>query len=312
MLIIFFLALILKYFHSSMMTSCRLISLVFVLPVLYISLVERAIRDMIYGNTVIADRELGIIFPVVNHMELLFLQLFASFSLFFLLTAWKRLTKSLLKEQALQLLKQQAKVQETYILEARLREEQTRSFRHDIKNHLTVLSGLLKEGCTKQAYNYLANLEPLSSSLSYPVHIGNPAVDALLGSKFAIAQQKHISLQWELRLPDHSSISDVDWCIVFSNGMDNAIRANDDIAEEKKFILIIGKKKGNFYLLSIENACDEALNQEPEYGTGLSNIKAVMDRNQGIMETMVSNGRFKLNLLFLLSQHPDDISRQNG
>ena len=158
---------------------------ILVIPILFITLVEALVSDSIYGNSVIWDTEKGLIFPVVNNMQLLIVRLFACGGFFSALVADQKLVISIEQEQTIRILEQQTQTQEVYVREARLRYEQTRSFRHDIKNHLLVVHRLLKEGKPNEANEYLEKLEEVSDALSFQVQTGNVTVDALLGSKSA-------------------------------------------------------------------------------------------------------------------------------
>lgn len=186
------------------------------IPVFFISLVERIIQEAFYGDVIEVDHYTHEILPVVavDHIELLFLQIFACICLAMMLFAYEKIIKILHAEQKVQLLERQAAEQEIYIQEAMMRYKQTRSFRHDIKNHLTVLAELLKTDQKDKACEYLSNLEQVSVGLSYPVNTGNIAVDVLLGSKLSIAEQKKIRICCELTIPGDNDMKDMDWCII--------------------------------------------------------------------------------------------------
>ena len=173
-------------------------------------------------------------------------------------------------------------------------------FDDDIKNHLTVLAGLLKAGEDGKAEEYLEKLGDISAGLSYPVWTGNVTVDALLGSKCSLARQKGIDVQCEIKLPKDTGIEDIDWCIVFSNAVDNAIKACEDVENGERYIRISNRRKGNFYGLSIENSCRKDMEKVPEEGIGLFNIRSVAQKNRGTVETAVSKGVYKLKILFII------------
>lgn len=270
------------------------------IPVFYIALVERTIQDFIYGDTIVMNRDLGIISPIVNHLEILILQLFACACLFLILISWKKMQEIFHSEQTIHMLKQQTQIQETYMKETRLRYEQTRAFRHDIKNHLTVVAALLNAGQTDKAREYLSHLEQVSCGLSSPAQTGNEAVDALLNAKFSLAGQENIAIRCEVKIPDYAQIPGIDWCILLANAIDNAIKATCVLPPEKRTISICGKTQGNFYLLSMENSCSPSVSGPPCEGIGLSNIRAVMEKYQGTVQITANEGIFKLNLLLLL------------
>lgn len=284
----------LKAFPPTAFTKTHSPILLLLIPIFFISLTERTISDAVYGSITIWDDKLGLIYPVVEHKSVLLLQLFAGVCLFAILFIWKKLTNALLLEQ-------QLRTQTLYLEEICSRYEQTCSFRHDIKNHLTVVRELLNAQEFQNAAEYLSHLEETSDSLSWSIHTGRKAVDALLGSKLALADRNHMNPQCELLLPDAKEIPDLDWCILLSNGLDNAIHANGLVPSKQRMLKICGNQKGNLYLISIENACPDTLDKLPEEGTGLSNIRAVAKKYGGTAHTSLSHGRFRLDILLVIS-----------
>lgn len=302
------LALVLKNFRESLACLTSAAACLLAVPLFYISLVERTVRDAVYGDTLILDSGLGLVAPAVAHGEMLVLQLFAAACLFLTLAAYRSMVRAWQDRETVRLLRQQAEVQETYIREARSRYEQTRSFRHDLQNHLSVLSELLRTGQAEQARCYLSRLEEAASGLSYPVHTGCAAADALLGSKLGAARQEGISVTCEARLPDR--IPDIDWCILLSNGLDNAIRACGGVPPDRRFLRVTGKIQGNLYLLTVENGCPEGT-PPPEEGVGLANIRAAAGRHGGAVHTNCGGGVFRLDVLLVISQQADGSSQQS-
>ncbi len=233
---------------------------------------------------------------VGKHSTLLLLQVMGLAALLCTLYAYRQLCQGFQAQAELQSLTQAAHEQKVYIAEAQARYEQTKSFRHDIKNHLSVLDGLLKNGKLEEGREYLKKLETVSEALSFPYQTGNPVVDILLGEKLGLA--KEIAAEVSLVLPKPCGIDDFDLCVLFANALDNAIaacRANDGA----NTLRISGKQQGDFYMLTFENTCsDEPV---PPAGTGLSNIRAVAEKYRGALMTEQTGGRFSLNVLVNVS-----------
>ena len=233
---------------------------------------------------------------VGRHSTLLLLQVMGLAALLCTLYAYRQLCRGFQAQAELQSLTQAAHEQKVYIAEAQARYEQTKSFRHDIKNHLSVLDGLLRGGKLEEGREYLKKLEAVSEALSFPYQTGNPVVDILLGEKLGLA--KEIAAEVSLVLPKPCGIDDFDLCVLFANALDNAIaacRANDGA----KAIRISGKQQGDFYMLTFENTCsDEPL---PPAGTGLSNIKAVAEKYHGALLTEKNGRQYYLSVLLNIS-----------
>ena len=233
---------------------------------------------------------------VGKHSTLLLLQVMGLAALLCTLYAYRQLCKGFQAQAELQSLTQAAHEQKVYIAEAQARYEQTKSFRHDIKNHLSVLDGLLRSGKLEEGREYLKKLEAVSESLSFPYQTGNPVVDILLGEKLGLA--KEIEAEVSLVLPNPCGIDDFDLCVLFANALDNAIaacRANDGA----KAIRISGKQQGDFYMLTFENTCSDG--PLPPAGTGLSNIKAVAEKYHGALMTEKNGRQYYLSVLLNIS-----------
>ncbi len=293
--------LILHEFMPCMVVTGRLALLQLVIPALFIAMMERVLQDSVYGRGMVVDHESLEMIPdfQIHYGEILFLQVFAGLCLLAVLLVHQRIVKMLRSQERIRLLEQQTAAQEVYMQEAKARYGQTRSFRHDIRNHMTVLAELLKADRPGEALEYLSDMKAFLEGLSWPVQTGNAAVDALMGSKLSAARQRKIVFGCEIKLPEIEGMKDIDWCIVLANSMDNAIKACEACEEGERFIRLSGRQKGNLYLLSIENSCSREINKMPEEGIGLSNIRFVMEKQGGAMEKTVLEGIYRLNLLFV-------------
>lgn len=240
--------------------------------------------------------------PVISLEEmgkqgtLLLLQVMGLAALLCTLYAYRQLCRGFQAQAELQSLTQACQAQRVYIAEARERYQRTKSFRHDIKNHLSVLDGLLKGGNLEEGRMYLKKLEAASASLSFPCRTGSPVVDILLGEKLSLA--KEIETEVSLVLPQPRRIDELDLCVLFANALDNAIAAcrfYDGI----RAIRISGRQQGDFYMLTFENTCSDG--PLPPAGTGLSNIRAVAEKYHGAMLTEKDGAQFSLHVLLNIS-----------
>lgn len=240
-----------------------------------------------------------------KHGVLFVMQILGLAALLCTLYAYQHICHGFQTQAALRSLEQATQAQKNYIAEAQRRYEQTKAFRHDIANHLSVLDGLLNSKKLDESKAYLQKLKMASTSLSFPYQTGNPVVDILLSEKLGLA--KEITAEVTLLLPRPCGIDDFDLCVIFANALDNAINACQS-AKGTKLIRIHGERQGDFYMLAFENTCsDEPL---PPAGTGLSNIKSVAEKYHGATLTEKVGQRFSLNVLLNISLHPENISEQ--
>lgn len=233
-----------------------------------------------------------------RHLALLFLQALGLGALLCMLFAYQHTCIALQTQAALLSLTQAAKAQKTYIAEARMRYEATQAFRHDIKNHLTVLNGLLCADKISEAKSYLQKMEMTATSLSFPYQTGNPVVDVLLNEKLELAHSHGIKTDVSLILPSACNIDDFDLCVIFANALDNAIQACQAVQKERA-ICLRGERQGDFYRLEFQNTCSPS--PLPPMGTGLSNIKAAAQKYHGSMLMEKTSHSFCLHVLLNIS-----------
>lgn len=278
---------------------------IFLLPVLFVLLVCGYISNTLYGNVIVMESS-GVVQPGVNHLLVLFVQILVGLLLFGTLYACQKLAEGFAAQTRLALLEQEVSTQRDYLQETVSRYEQTQAFRHDIKSHLSALSGLLEHGEMQNAKSYLGKLDTISEALSFPCKTGNTVVDTLLSGKLNVAHQMGIQIECTVKIPSPCAVDDLDLCVLFSNAVDNAIRACGKLKSKTRYIHISGKEKGDFFMVEIENSCSQA--ESYKKGIGLSNIEAVAEKYHGAVTAEKQDDYFRLNVLLIISRHLGDIS----
>lgn len=278
-------------------------------PVLMIFLIGEYINSIIYGYSNVIDDSGMIVYT--NHYQMFAIQLLGMVSLFCIMFAYKKLLQNFRLSTELSLMEQEEHSLNQYVEEAKAHYEKTKSFRHDIKNHITVVKGFLQNGKLEQALHYIGDMEGMTEELSFPCSTNNPVADILVGNKLGIAKNMGIDVCCSLCLPYPCYVRDIDFCIILSNALDNAIQAckNMDCSVEK-YIRVTGRVQGDFVLLEIENSFQG--NGLFRQGTGLSNVKTVAEKYHGAMSIKTQDTSFILSVLLIIPQQSESISQQIG
>lgn len=298
-----------RYFSCYTVIEMQYMFMVFI-PILMIFIMDEYIHSIVYGWTIIIESD-GTMKNeyLINHWQMLIIQLLGMASLFCILFAYKKLLQSFQLSTELSLLEQKEHSLNQYVEEAKSHYEKTKSFRHDIKNHIAVVKELLQVGKTEQAIQYIGDMEDMAEELFFPCSTNNPVVDILVGNKLGIAKNMGINVDCSLLLPYPCSLRDIDICIILSNALDNAIHAckNMDVNTEK-YIHIAGRIQGDFLMMEIENSYQGK--EMFKKGTGLSNIKMVAEKYNGAISIKTQGRIFVLHVLLIISQHSENISQQ--
>ncbi len=288
---------------------------ILVLPVLFILVVAQMISSDIYGNVIVMDANGAILSPVVDNKTMLLVQITAFLCLGAVLFAFWKFSRSNRIESRNAMLKQQIETQREYMREATGRYEGTRAFRHDMKNHFIVLDGLLNEGDIERARTYLADMERIAEIAPSVFKTGNAVIDVLFASKLGAAEQAGVRVECVLSVPQPCPIPEIDLCVIFSNAIDNAMKACAALPEEKRFLRIRGRQRGGFFFVEVENSAGKKKAYPAGQGIGLRSIRMIAERHHGTVQTEQSDGLFTLSILLQsavqsISQQRKDIPRQ--
>ena len=295
-----------RYFSCYTASEIQYMFLLFI-PILMIFIMGEYINTIQYGwesvDSVGADRYF------FSHGQLLLMQFLGIASLFCNLFAYKKLMQNCRLRTELSLLEQKEHSLNQYVEQAKSHYEKTKSFRHDVRNHIVVLKELLQGGQTEQALHYIADMEDIAEELLFLCRTNNPVVDILVGNKLGIAKGMGIDADCFLRLPYPCGLRDIDICIILSNALDNAIHACKNMdADAEKYIHVSGCIQGDFLMMEVENSYQGS--SVFERGTGLSNIKMVAEKYAGAMSVKTQGNVFILHVLLIIPQHSESISRQ--
>ena len=276
-------------------------------PVLMFFLIGEYFNSIIYSNIM---NDSGMI-VYSAHYWMFAIQILGIASLFCIMFAYKKLLQNFRLSTELSLLEQEEHSLNQYVEEARDHYEKTKSFRHDIKNHIKVVKGLLQNRELEQALDYIGDMEEMTGELSFSCSTNNPVVDILMGNKMGIAKGMGVDVSCLLNLPYPCFVRDIDFGIILSNAMDNAIHACKNMdGDAQKYIRVTGRMQGDFILLEIENSFQGK--RTFKKGTGLSNINTIAEKYHGAMSINIQDTSFTLSVLLIIPQQSESISRQIG
>ncbi len=257
-----------------------------IFPLILIFGLDLFINNSLYGNTISTEDML----PAGTHAKLLAVQFLCLASVLCIIYAYSKLIASQAAEREYRLNKQ-------YAEKSKALYDNAASFRHDFKNHLLVIAGLIDKKEYEKAKIYTENLYGQSSIMSFRYSTGRPVVDILIEEK--LPQDDDINIICDLKIPSDFEIDDIDLCIIISNALDNALSACKKVSSDK-FIYIYGRRTANMLLIEFENSYDGKAFSE---GTGLANIRAAANKYNGKAFIKADNNRFDLKILFNISRH---------
>ena len=193
-----------------------------------------------------------------------------------------------------------ASLRESYYQNLRREEQQARTLRHDMRNHLTAVQGLLERGETQRAASYLSEIASSPAMGGRRNLCENETANVVLAAKAEDMDQRGLIGDFAVSLPRELSITDTDLCALLGNALDNAIEAAVQ-AGDKRISVRCRADKGLF-MLRVENAVEGEIRPDlsttkadkSSHGFGLAGMREIAQRCGGSLETRVQGGCFEL------------------
>lgn len=180
-----------------------------------------------------------------------------------------------------------------------------RGWRHDYKNHMQVLKIHVENREWESALAYISQMNEDLSNVDHVIKTGNVMADAIINSKVSLAKSRQIRLDVTAGIPEQLPLSDVEFCVLFGNLMDNAIEACEKISDtEERFIRIyVGLFKKQFYM-SITNSTNQKHRVQKYYslkgeghGFGLYRIDKIIHEKHGYLNRKDEPGVFATEIM---------------
>lgn len=199
-----------------------------------------------------------------------------------------------------------ASLRESYYQGLRREQRQVRQLRHDLRNHLTAVRGILEAGGTEKALAYLdeiAGSPALRGSIRF---CENETANVVLASKAEEMEQEGLQGDFAVSLPKEMPVADTDLCALLGNALDNAAEAARKTKDRK--ILFRCRAEKGLFMMRVENAVNGAVSPDLEttktdksaHGFGITGMREIAARYGGTLDTRVRAGRFELVVCFPL------------
>jgi len=217
-------------------------------------------------------------------------------------------------------LKEKEKLAAAYLLEQKNhyeylenREKETKKFRHDLRNHMGLISNLAQNQAYDKIDDYLEQMNMRIDTFGTVVTVHNGIVDAIINQYYMKAKQNGVNMRVEGKFPVDCEIEEYDLCTIFSNVLSNAYEAASE-TEEKMISLVCGYTERNI-IIAVENSCRKELpsgglfwktkkDNADYHGYGLENITDSVKKYNGIFDIELRDNKCMLKISFNHKNEP--------
>ena len=191
-------------------------------------------------------------------------------------------------------------------------QEETRRFRHDIRNNLLCMNEMVTAGDNEKVAQYLKDLLEITESLSFKYVTGDELLDSILNSKAQDMDREDIRLEVDGVLAGGLPWKPVDICAVFANALDNAVEACLKVERSQRRISVDIKSTPQFWFITIANTVEETVDttklfhkkggytskSDPsKHGIGTYSIKQTAESYGAVVKAECLDHIFKLEIM---------------
>ena len=198
-----------------------------------------------------------------------------------------------------------------YIEQYKKSQEKTRAFRHDIKNNLSLLQYMLKEGKVAEASGFLEEMSGQMKEMSPQYITGDEMLDCIVAMKADKMSEMGIDFSLDGVLDGGLHMKPMEVCTIFANILDNAIEAAGKVEDtDKRWISMTLKRSGQFWVINVGNSTDRqpdideiqaggytSKEDKGHHGFGLLNIRQTVEKQDGILKLETKEDAFSLTVM---------------
>lgn len=202
------------------------------------------------------------------------------------------------------LMEGQLKQAETEMASLREAEAQAAAYQHDMRHHLAAIDGFLSEGKSRQAEEYIKQVQTDIEAITPRRFCENELVNLLCSSFFSKAERMRARLKVEAAVPGKLAISDTELCALLSNGLENALNAVSALEENSRWAELYCGIRLDKLLIEVKNPyAGQILFQDgvpaavqPNHGHGCRSICTIVQARRGLCDFKAENGIFTLRV----------------
>lgn len=190
-------------------------------------------------------------------------------------------------------------------------QQQTAVYRHDMRHHLSLLSGYWEAEEFSKAGAYIRQTQDGIDKIVPIQYCENNTVNLILSSFAAKAAQRGVTFRAEATIPDALPLSDTELCALLSNGLENAVSAAAEVSEDARptvrFNCQPHKDKlliyiSNPYLGTVAMRDNLPQSPRPGHGFGVKSIKLIVEKHAGYCSFETEGGFFILKVVLPLAE----------
>ena len=188
------------------------------------------------------------------------------------------------------------------------KDESLRILRHDMRHHLSTLSGLIDHQELSGVLEYIFQLSNNLMQLKQASFCPNAAINAIISYYATMVKREEIRFSVQVQISGQLPMDDMDIGAVLSNALENAYHACMKLPfDAERFIELKFIQHKKQFVLDISNSYDgvvefgvdgRPVSQSEDHGVGSKSIFAFVGKYNATIDYSATNGIFSIRIMF--------------
>ena len=188
--------------------------------------------------------------------------------------------------------------------------QEYRGLRHELKNHIALMDGLLRDGQYDRLRQYFADYSGRITPQLAEFRCPNPVVSSIIAHQMETSRAAGVTLDVIAAVPEALGIADDDLCSILSNMLDNGVegclragkalvRATLHTDKGCLFITVTNPVSGDVLK---DNPDLRSTKENPSHGFGIPIIRQIAEKYDGFVSFQVRDGWFTADAMLYLTE----------
>ena len=220
--------------------------------------------------------------------------------LLFLLVYFREYELKNKAEQYNEMIRMQLSSLHTEMESTRKSEQRMSILRHDTRHHLSAIRTLIQQGESDKALEYLNEVSQTYDDTVIKTYCKNEMVNSVLSIYNSRFEERRIHWEVQVSIGEKLPCSEMMFCAILSNVLENAMHAVQELPQEKRLIQLALSEKSGHLLLMAKNTVQNApvfidgvpVTERSGHGLGARSIVYYVEKLNGQYQFFMENGDF--------------------
>ena len=177
--------------------------------------------------------------------------------------------------------------------------------RHDMRHHLNIIHTYIQNNDNDKAKKYIKQISNAYDETIITSYCRNEMLNSVISIYNSRFEDNGFTLQTDISISDKLPCTDITFCTILSNALENSMHALENMTFENKWAKLTISQKNSHILLQLENPVQKIpkfadgipVSDKKGHGIGVKSIVYYVEKQNGQYQFFISEGLFTLRII---------------